>query len=64
MGFLFALLSISFAWIVWLLVALLCFFYVCPSVVGRFLWAELHVGFWDAPKPSGILIGFVKIQGF
>ena len=31
---------------------------------GRFLGVKLHMGFWDAPKPKAILIGFVKLQGF
>ena len=57
-GFPFALLS--FAWVVWLF----CFVYAHLSVNGRFPGIELHVGFWDAPKPRGFPIGFVKLQGF
>ena len=55
----FALLSILFVGLsgCWLL----CFVNACSSVAGRFLGEELHVGFWDAPKPGGILIGFVKL---
>ena len=34
------------------------------SVAGKFPRAELHMGFWDATKPRGIPIGFVKLQGF
>ena len=43
---------------------LLFFVNTRSSVADRFPVAELYVGFWDAPKPGGIPIGFVKLQGF
>ena len=46
LGFSFAMLSILFAWVVWLFY----FVYVRPSVAGRFLGTELHVGFGMHPS--------------
>ena len=33
----------------------------CSSIVGRVPKKELYVGFWDALRPGGVLLGFEKL---